>query len=296
MIFPDEYKTIGWAEAGKPGHDNQKVYFLSQYILEKTDAGYNLYEIEHDGSGFLRNPVRSVLIAGADEVLLYPEEMNIKNRTLLIETADRLIRDENEIRSNQNGGKLATTVVFKGFDKHLTFVKDPDVSEILEIQIVDVYPPEPAWLSNCIKRLEAANIFGDLQIRFTEKLADLSVYQGEKTIYPCHSSGLSGKFLDSDVLDETEDGWLLVGCDTSRQIIQTLYPNLKYDFVDMCPMRSDLTKPDKPFVMRCCKSENSGKIIQINGQKGVIVHWGAGEWQIAECIRKLALELQKIDQ
>ncbi|WNY24234.1 hypothetical protein MmiHf6_15640 [Methanimicrococcus hongohii] len=294
MIFPDEYKTIGWTEKGKTAPDNQKIYFLSEYILEKTDVGYNLYEIRHKGAGFLREPAESTLIAGDDEVLLCPEEMNIKNRTLLIETADKMLQIENKKRTDA-GGKPATTAVFKGFDKHLTFVKDPDVSEILEIQVVDVFPPEPPWLFNCIKRLNASNIFGDLQICFSEKLADLSVYQGEKTIYPCHSSGLRGKFLDSDKLDENESGWLLVGCDTSKQIIETLYPNLKYDFVDMCPMRSDLTKPEKPFIMRCCKSENSGKIIKINGQTGVIVHWGAGEWQIAESVRKLAIELRKTE-
>lgn len=290
MIFPEEYKTIGWTEQGKDASDLNKVYFLSQYILEKTDVGYNLYEIEHKGSGFLREPVGSKLIAGEDEIFICPEELNIKNRTFLIEAAARLLQDENKKR---NFGKPLTTVVFKGFDKHLTFVKDPDVSEILEIEIIDVFPPEPPWLSNCIQRIDAANLFGDLQIKFSEKSVDLSVYQGDKTIYPCHSSGLKGKFLDSDKLDEKEDGWTLVGCDTSKKLIGVLYPNLKYDFIDMCPMRSDRTKPEKPFIMRCCKSENSGKIVQINGQTGVIVHWGAGEWQIAESIRKLALELRK---
>lgn len=295
MIFPDEYKTIGWIDAEKEVPDSDKVYFLSQYLLEKTAGGYNLYEIEHRGSGFLREPAGSKLIAGADEILICPEEMNIKNRTFLIEAACKIISDENECRRKSNQ-KEATTVVFKGFDKHLTFVKDPDVSKILEIEVIDVYPPAPPWLSNCIMRLNASNIFGDLQIKFTEKRADLSVYQSDKTIYPCHASGLEGKFLDSDKLDENEDGWLLVGCDTSRQIIETLYPNMKYDFVDMCPMRSELTRPEKPFVMRCCKSENSGKIVQINNQTGVIVHWGAGEWQIAESVRKLALELQKMNK
>lgn len=291
MIFPDEYKTIGWTEQGKTASDSNKVYFLSQYILEKTDAGYNLYEIEHQGAGFLREPVGSKCIADEDEILVCPEELNIKNRVFLIEAADRLLSEENGCRRADQ--KPATTVVFKGFDKHLTFVKDPDVSEIWEIEVIDVFPPEPPWLLNCIQRISAANLFGDLQIRFVEKSADLSVYQGDKTIYPCHSSGLTGKFLDSDALDEKESGWTLVGCDTSRQIIQTLYPNLNYKFIDMCPMRSALTKPEKPFVMRCCKSENSGKIVQINGQTGVVVHWGAGEWQIAESVRKLALELQQ---
>ncbi|MDY0266204.1 MAG: hypothetical protein RBQ94_00925 [Methanimicrococcus sp.] len=292
MIFPSEYKTIGWTKKEKNANIvSKKIYFLSEYILEETDEGYRLYSICHEGAGFLREFTDSELLADEEEILLCAKEMNIKNRTLLIQTANQMLQEENEKRTG--GKKEATTVIFKGFDKHLTFVKDPNVSEILEIQIIDVFPPSPPWLFDCVRRLEACHIFGDLQIKFKEKLVDLSVHQSEKTIYPCHSSGLTGKFLDSDFLDEKEDGWLLVGCDTSRRIIETLYPDLKYDFKDMCPMRSNETKPDQPFIMRCCKAENSGKIFEINGQRGVVVHWGAGEWQIAESIRKLAIELQK---
>ena len=293
MIFPKEYKTIGWTEKGKTSSEEQKrIYFLSEYILEKTAEGYNLYKTEHEGTGFIRKTKDSQLIAGADETVVFKEQLNIKNRTLLIQTAANTLEIENEKRKKTSESP-ATTIIFTGIDRHLTFVKDPALSEIAEIEVIDVIPPKPPWLADCIKRLDAANIFGDLQIRFTEKIADLSVYQSDKTIYPCHSSGLRGKFLDSDRIDEKEDGWRLVGCDTSKKIAEALYPDLKYEFIEMCPMRSELTKPGKPFIMRCCKSENSGSIVKINGQKGIIVHWGTGEWQIAECVRKLALELQK---
>ena len=293
MIFPEEYKHIGWTEIGKTlPEDKKKIYFLSEYVLEKDGGTYNLYRVEHTGSGFIRTPTGESLLASADEILFCDEILNIKNRTLLIETAAEICRAENTVRSS-DGRKPATTVLFIGTDRHMTFVKDPAPSEILEIEVIDIYPPNPPWLTDCIRRLDAANLFGDLQVKFTEKTADISVYQGDKTIYPCHSSGLSGKFLDSDTLDENEDGWLLVGCDTSKQIIENLYPNLTYKFIDMCPMRSELTKPEKPFIMRCCKSENSGSILKINNQAGILVHWGAGEWQIAENIRKLVLELKK---
>lgn len=323
MIFPKEYKTIGWTEEGKTSPDERKkIYFLSEYILEKAAKGYNLYQTGTEGTGFIRKPIDSKLIACAEETVIFKEPMNIKNRTLLIQTAVKVLNRENEKRKKREKekqtekgkktekekktekGKLkekggnspyipATTIIFTGLDRHLTFIKDPDLSEISEIEVIDVIPPEPPWLADCIKRLDAANIFGDLQVRFTEKIADLSVYQSDKTIYPCHSSGLRGKFLDTDRIEEKEIGWRLVGCGTSEKIVEALYPDLKYEFIEMCPMRSDLTKPEKPFIMRCCKSENSGKIVKINEQKGIIVHWGAGEWQIAESVRKLALELQK---
>ena len=292
MIFPEEYKHIGWTEEGKTlPEDKKRIYFLSQYVLEKTADSYKLYTVEHTGSGFMRTPKGERLIASSEEIVFCEEILNIKNRTLLIEKASEICRKENEVRKDEKL-PLATTVLFKGIDRHLTFIKDSDPSEILEIEVIDIFPPEPPWLTDCVRRLEKSGIFGDLQIRFTEKLADISVYQSDKTIYPCHSSGLSGKFLDSDILDENESGWVLVGCDTSKQIIENLYPNLNYEFIDMCPTRSELTKPEKPFLMRCCKSENSGSIVKINGQTGILVHWGAGEWQIAENVRKLVLELR----
>jgi hypothetical protein len=207
----------------------------------------------------------------------------------LIEKAAEICERENKKRSSDD--KKVTTVLFTGIDRHITFVKDPDLSVITDIEVIDVFPPSPPWLIDCIRRLDQSQLFGDLEIRFVEKTADISVYQGEKTIYPCHASGLKGKFLDTDKIEENNS--LLVGCDTSRQVFETLYPHLSYEFVDLCPMRSALMKPSKPFIMRCCKSENSGKIVQINGQTGIIVHWGSNEFQISENVRKLATELKK---
>ena len=295
MIFPEEYKHIGWTEEGKTlPEGKKKIYFLSQYVLEKTTGGYNLYTVEHTGTGFMRTPKEAQLIASSEEIVFCEEVLNIKNRTLLIEKAAEICRKENENRETEKRLSV-TTVLFKGIDRHLTFVKDPDLSEILEIEVIDVFPPEPPWLIDCIHRLEKSGIFGDLQIRFTEKVTDISIYQSDRTIYPCYSSGLKGKFLDSDTIkgNPKNGKWLLVGCDTTKTIFETLHPDKEYDFIEMCPTRSDSSKPEKPFVMRCCKSENTNHIVKINGQIGIIVHWGAGEWQIAENIRKLATELRK---
>ncbi|MDV0446236.1 hypothetical protein MsAg5_00640 [Methanosarcinaceae archaeon Ag5] len=282
MIFPEEYKNIGFCHPEMhPGADEKiHVYFLSKYLLEETASGFRLYEISHSGAGFLRTVESVRLLASENDIAVCDAVLNIKNRTLLIEKAAGICK--------QTG---ATTVLFTGFDRHVTFIHEPDPSEILDIQVIDVFPPNPPWLSDCIDRLDQSGIFGDLQIRFSKKLIDLSVHQGENTIYPCRSSGLTGKFLDSDKIEG--NGFKLVGCDTSRTVFETLYPNTDYEFIEMCPTRSLAAKPNKPFIMRCCKSENSGNIIEINGHKGIIVHWGAGEYQISENIRKLVAELRK---
>ncbi|WNY24520.1 DUF7714 family protein [Methanolapillus millepedarum] len=281
MIFPEEYKNIGFCHSGmRPNTDEKtQVYFLSKYLLEETASGFRLYEVKHTGAGFLRTVESVRLLADENEIAVCGEILNIKNRTLLIEKAAEICEQKN-----------VTTVLFTGIDRHVTFVYEPDLSEISEIQVVDVFPPNPPWLWDCVNRLDKSGIFGDLQIRFSKKLVDLSVYQGENTVYPCRSSELSGLFLDSDKIDG--NGFKLVGCDTSKTVFETLYPDSEYEFIEMCPTRSDAAKPDKPFIMRCCKSENSGKIIEVNGNKGVIVHWGAGEYQISENIRKLVSVLR----
>ena len=180
-------------------------------------------------------------------------------------------------------------MIFTGIDKHVTFVHKPDLDEILDIEIVDVVPPEPSWLASVVRRLEESGIFGDLTIRFTDNLTDLRQFEGENTVFPCSSSGLKGKCLDCDVI--TEEGSLLVGCEISRELFESRFPNLEYSFINICPFKSDVFKPSKPFITRCCRSEKSG-IVTINGIKGAVVHWGASEFYVADTIWKLVRELR----
>lgn len=286
MIFPEEYKTIGVSFSEKTIQTDEKyVYFLSEFLLKEDRSGLSLYKISHTGTGFLRQVTETVRIAGPDEIVRFDRILNIKNRALLIETAARVCRE------NEAAGRHVNTVIFTGTDRHITFVHQPDESEIIEIQVIDIRPPDPPRLSDCISRLTEANVFGDLCIRFSEKTADISVYEGPRTVFPCSVSGLRGKYLDADTI--REDGHLLVGCHMSRKIFETRFPELAYEFVDLCPMHSGKTKPDKPFIMRCCQSENSGKIVTIDGHKGIVVHWGASEYEICKAVRKLAGVLRK---
>ncbi|WP_440947246.1 DUF7714 family protein [Methanosarcina sp. T3] len=285
MIFPDEYKHVGVTKALPTGTE-QPIYFLTEYLIEEREnpengnPEYAVYRVKKSGDGLLRKVEALELIASGDEVVRYARELNIKDRSLLIETASKLCT-----------GRV-NTVIFTGVDRHVTIVHDPDPSEILEIEILDVAPPEPAWLSQVVRRLEASGIFGDLQIRFTEKIIDLRQFEGENTVFPCSASGLEGKCLDSDFL--TEHGHLLVGCEISKTLFEMRFPELEYSFVNICPFKSEVVVPSKPFITRCCRSEKSG-IVNIFGFEGAVVHWGASEHQVAEAVRNLVNRLRKTD-
>jgi hypothetical protein len=285
MIFPDEYKHVGVTKATLAGTE-ELIYFLTDYLIEEKEnpetgnPEYAVYHVRKSGDGLLRKVEALELIASGEEVVRYDRELNIKDRALLIETALKIC-----------SGKV-NTVIFTGVDRHVTIVHEPDPSGILEIEILDVAPPEPAWLSQVVRRLEASGIFGDLQIRFTENIIDLRLFEGERTVFPCSASGLEGKCLDSDIL--TEDGHLLVGCEISKTLFEMRFPELEYSFINICPFKSEVVVPSKPFITRCCRSEKSG-LVNISGFEGAVVHWGASEYQVAEAIRNLASKLRKSD-
>lgn len=287
MIFPNEYKCVGVSKALPEGRE-EPIYFLTDYlIIEKELPGdktgqngteYSIYHVKKSGEGLLRKVEALEPLALGEEVVRYEKELNIKDRALLIETAAKLCT-----------GKV-NTVIFTGVDKHVTFIHAPDTSEILEIEILDIAPPEPSWLTQVVRRLEASGIFGDLQIRFTENTVNLRQYEGENTVFPCSSSGLEGKCLDSDVL--TRDGHLLVGCEISKTLFEMRFPDLEYSFVNICPFKSEIVVPTGAFITRCCRAEKSGPV-RINGHEGAVVHWGASEYLVSEAVRKLALKLRK---
>lgn len=283
MIFPDEYKHVGMTKSFCPGTE-EPIYFLTDYLIaeqENPQTGgfeYAVYHVKKTGEGLLRKVEALKTIASGEEVVKYSKELNIKDRALLIETAKKLCT-----------GKV-NTVIFTGVDKHVTFVHDPDLSSILELEILDVAPPYPSWLSLVVRRLEASGIFGDLQLKFTEKVIDLKCFEGKNTVFPCSASGLKGKCLDSDLL--MENGHLLVGCEISRTLFEMRFPKLEYSFVNICPFKSEIVVPSKPFITRCCRSENSG-LVTISGFDGAVVHWGASEYQVAEAIRKLVNSLKQ---
>jgi len=282
MIFPDEYKNVGVTSI-HPDDAGNKVYFLSDYIIaeQKLDNGtskYLLYHVKKSGEELLQNVESIDIIASGKQIIKYEKELNIKNRALLIETASKLCQGD------------VNTVIFTGVDKHVTFVHAPDPSSIIEIEIVDVVPPEPSWLIHVIRRLETSGIFGDFGLRFSENVTDLRQFEGEDTVFPCTASGLKGKYLDSDII--TKNGSLIVGCEISRTLVKLRFPELEYTLVNICPFKSDIFKPTKPFITRCCRSDRSG-LVTINDIEGVVVHWGASEFDVAEAIRKLVLHIKE---
>ncbi len=272
MIFPADYKSVGVTRTDPAERIGCPIYFSTEYLIADLPYGFAIYRVKSEGEGLLKKLVSLSLIAKGDEIRKFEEKLDSHDRTRLIESAIPLCK-----------GKV-NTIIFEGMDRHITFVQEPSLKEVMEIEIIDISPPEPPWLAFAIQRLVRSGILGELNIRFTTKLIDLRSFEGEKMVFPCHASELKGKYLDTDI--DIEDDSELVGCDISKQIFELRFPHLTYRHINMCPLKAELYMPVKPFITRCCQSKKSG-MVNINGIDGAVVHWGASEYDIVDAIRTL---------
>ena len=259
MIFPDHYKYVGIAET-KPCGD--KVYFLSRYLLKKTDDGIELLEITVDSKekNVMRTITSSIVLAQPREVYWYPDKVQLNDRANLVRLA------------SETGYRCT---VFTGIDEHTTFVLDPALSEFLTVHVYDVIPPRSS-LSASIKEMESIGLFGDLSVIFDHHIRDISLVPAD--VYPCRAAGYR-KTLDADPLSGGEH---VAGCLTSQQLCTECY-TVPYTLENICP----LEQIDKePFIARCCRSEREG-LGMWNGKFGAIVHWGANPAKIACLLQEL---------
>ncbi|MEI6292042.1 MAG: hypothetical protein WCP36_00055 [Methanomicrobiales archaeon] len=259
MIFPHEYKYIGYADTDPCG---KRVYFLSEYLIHKTSEGHEVIHVstDPDEKGLMRKVMSEEVLASGEEVTWYPEKVNITNRAGLIRLA-------------MESGRRCT--IFSGHDEHMTFVLDPDPSVFLTVHVYDVRPPLPS-LSARISELEATGLFGELDIMFEHHLADISQTGAE--VYPCRAAGFS-RTLDADLM---VGGETIAGCTASSGIYRECYGD-EFTLIDICPIG---TVKEEPFITRCCQKERGG-IGMFNGKYGAVVHWGAAPWDIFHSIEGL---------
>jgi hypothetical protein len=282
MIFPSHCRLIGVVDqfARKDYRPEDIIYFSSQYVLVFLAPDQcDVYEVASEGEGFLRDKKSIRKIAGADETLVYGSPMDITNRAHMIKKAAELYKDG------------ITTVVFRGVDRHYNFVHMPDPSVLTQVDVFDVAPPWPAWLAYNVQRQDEAGMYGELLFDFKYNITDLKDYEDPRrtTIFPCRASGLDGLFLDS--LDGEPAGDIkLVGCNTSKLVFEAKYPGKTFEHVNVCPLTN--VNPKYPFILRCCQSERLG-LKEVNGIKGVAVHWGANPREIYEAVRLLAASLAR---
>jgi len=259
VIFPRQCKEVGHASTHPCG---EKVYFLSRYLVHETGDGPELLEVlpEEEEGGLMRSVREVRVLAAPREVTVHREKVQIHDRALLVRLA-------------MESGTRCT--LFTGLDEHMTFVMDPDITEFQAVHVYDITPPRPS-LSAAIRELEAAGLFGDLDVVFVHTLRDISCLGAD--IYPCRAAGFA-RTLDADRL---QGGETVAGCMTGAMLARECYGD---DFVtvEICPLKM---VDAEPFIARCCRKEREGIGVH-NGKFGAVVHWGASPSQISRAVCSL---------
>lgn len=245
---------------GRPCGDG--VYFLTRYLLRPSGDSYDVVAVELDPAvpGLLRPVVAEHLLAGADQVVVYPDPVRLHDRALLLRLA-------------RASGRRCT--VFSGLDEHITFVLDPDNDPLLEIHVYDLEPPRPN-LSAGICEIEALGLFGDLGVAFVHHVRDLREVCAD--VYPCRAAG----FLHTLDADPVTAGATVACCTTGRDLVKECH-HVPIVQVDTCPLGQ---VREGPFVARCCRSERRG-LCEVDGLMGTVVHWGDSPARIFDAVREL---------
>jgi len=209
-------------------------------------------------------------------VLALPEEVDwVRDDTVNVLNASSMAR----VAARHPG----RTVVVEGLFGHVSFVQP---HELIELEVLDVVPPEPSKLSVLVELALASGLV-DLPVvpRYTDiDLNDLVRDVRTKAIvFPCEASGLEGD-RTTYYLDQTpniEEAATLVGCDLSARIFRTLY-HREVPRIEMCPQ--ELAPRDgRKRLVKCCRVREG---FQIKGDLA-IVPWGATVQEVAAALNAL---------
>jgi hypothetical protein len=279
MIFPEHCRHVAVRDSDDQislPAIGERIYFSTRYVLVFWQKKAAIYEVRSEGEGLLRSISAVFKISDFEETYIYTQKIDIFNRSKLIVTAAGLCSPP------------LKAAVFQGFDLHWTFVSDPDLRVVTEIEVFDISPPDPPYLVTLIERLEAAGVFGDLSVRFAPIVQDLRKLS-TNAVFPCSASGIGSSHLDQRIVEMPENA-VLVGCDISRQVFETRFPKQNIVHINICPTKT--IKPQKPFIAKCCKATRLGPI-ELLGVPGYIVHWGANPYEVVAAVRSLCAIRQK---
>lgn len=126
MIFPADYKSVGVTRADPTQRIGCPIYFTTEYLIADLPSGFTIYSVKSEGEGLLKKLVSLELMAKGKEIKKFEEKLDSHDRTRLIESAILMCK------GNVN------TVIFEGMDRHITFVQDPSLHEVMEIEVIDI--------------------------------------------------------------------------------------------------------------------------------------------------------------
>ncbi|CAN5158335.1 hypothetical protein BH20ACT5_BH20ACT5_01770 [soil metagenome] len=222
----------------------------------------------------LFTPVSAVRVLAGPERTVWIEDpdTDVGNATALARTA----------RAHRRPDALAYVV--QGRYEHVNFIWRPAP---LRIHVTEVVPPWPAKLFAMAEQVVAFD--EDLPpVELVLDAVDIRALAAEHPaahyLLPCRGSGvdLPGQVSFLDTRPGTQQDWLLIGCERSRQFHEHFY-GAEPRRVELCPKERGERADGEPVLAKCCLLERG---LELSG-RAAVVPWGSNLDEVRSAVRAL---------
>lgn len=286
-MMPKHCKEVGLKEVDYPLTEQEiknhlmgrKFYTRTRYLVLTRGKEWAVADLKKRDIRALFREVVGVKVISLPKETVFIEEpkIDVLNPTSMTELA------------MDHPGK---TVIIKGMYEHISFVNNP---EFTELKVIDVVPPNPSKLSTLLSEVLSLNMIKvpmNIQIKVIDLNQLANNIDSKAVMFPCYCSGLQygsrtlyldkhPKLKKTDIEDIT-----LIGCELSKRIFKELYGETP-KFMNFCPKEHlDRSMKDQIILTRCCKVKEG---YRLEGNTA-IVPWGATHKEVIEAIEKLLLK------
>jgi hypothetical protein len=252
----------------------REIYRRTAFLVLRNQGQSALVAVRAADPGPLFSPVAElrVLSGPATTRWITAPAIDVGNASALAAAA----------REHHQDGILAYVV--QGKFEHVNFIWQPTP---IRIRVTEVVPPEPPKLLAMAEQVVAYD--EDLPpvelVLDAVDVRDLAARNpAPHYLLPCRGSGIvvgsAVSFLDTR--PPYRDGWLLIGCERSRQFHEHFYASRPRQ-VDLCPRSRAADERETPVLTKCCLLERGVE----SGGRTAVVPWGANLDEVCIALRAL---------
>jgi hypothetical protein len=252
----------------------REVYRRTAYLALRNQRETALVAVRPEDPGTLFSPLAELRVLSGPATTVWIDEpaADVGNASSLAATA----------LAHRHDGALAYVV--RGRFEHVNFIWRPAP---LTVHVTEVVPPEPPKLLAMAEQVIGYD--EDLPpVQLVLEAVDVRQLMAgspaEHYLLPCRGSGVPHRaevsFLDCH--PPYHPGWLLIGCERSREFHEHFYGE-QPQRLELCPKARAAGPAGALVLTKCCMLERG---VQVDGGTAV-VPWGANLDEVRAALREL---------
>ncbi len=252
----------------------REIYRRTAFLALRSKEETALVAVRPQDPSLLFSPVAELRVLSGPATSIWIDEpgTDVGNASSLAAAAHAHWRDD------------ALAYVVRGRFEHVNFIWRPMP---VAIHVTEVIPPHPPKLLAMAEQVIAY----DEDLPPIELVLDavdvqqlMAASPAEHYLLPCRGSGVphTGEVSFLDCHPPYRPGWLLIGCDRSREFHQHFYGELP-QCLELCPKARAAVSAAAVVLTKCCLLERG---VQVDDRTAV-VPWGANLDEVRAALRAI---------